>query len=118
MSFSKPVKHWRSGKSSDDSADSLEELFRGIKRKRVRRKLLSSYCHTHATRPSLRYASSNEEQNVSETVGRSITSNDDGQNVSKTMVCKTWYCVMTRVFKAIIAIGMFKILILAPMLSL
>ena len=30
MSFSKPVKHWRSSKSSDDSADSLEELFRGI----------------------------------------------------------------------------------------
>ena len=100
MSFSKPVKHWRSGKSSDDSADSLEELFRGIKRKRVRRKLLSSYCHTHAVRPSLRYAPSNEGQNVSETIGRSTTPNDDGQNVSEAIVRKTRYCVMTYVFKA------------------
>ena len=83
------MKHWRSGKSFDDSADNLEELFHGIKRKRVRRKLLLSYCHTHATRPSLQYAPSNEGQNVSETVGQSTTPNDDGQNVSEAMVCKT-----------------------------
>ena len=99
-SFLKPVKHRRSGKSSDDSAYSLEELFRGIKQKRVRRKLLSSYCHTHAARLSLQYAPSNEGQNVSETVEQSTTHNDDGQNVSEAMVRKAWYCIITHVFKA------------------